>query len=357
MSEHRRSSIHISKSTRRRRIYDLLRHIPTFTIRFLRLLLFVVFLLPAFIVFLWHYITCDRIAAYYGNATTQCRRNEEDDGTSCNDPFFSRHYLDIYGSKTTSCMQQSSSTDNKKPVVIFVTGGAWIIGFRMWGTLLARALVPFGILVIIPDYRNFPRINIDGMVQDVDMSIQWAFDNVQKYGGDSKKIVLVGQSAGAHIGGVIIAMKVLDWLRKERREIESKSGNGMQNEKEVETMPMLKSTYSAQQLCGFISTSSPTNLVTMRPVFHHHGLSASVQRSIFGGVNDDQNSTTENSGNNGDDVFKVWSPYHLVMKSQEMFVPLLDMKDGNSKDLELKRIFPKLCVIHGTKDKTVSSTP
>ena len=119
-------------------------------------------------------------------------------------------------------MQQSSSSDNKKPVVIFVTGGAWIIGFRMWGTLLARALVPFGILVIIPDYRNFPRVNIDGMVQDVDMSIEWAFDNVQKYGGDSKKIVLVGQSAGAHIGGVIVAMKVLDWLRKE---IESKSEN------------------------------------------------------------------------------------------------------------------------------------
>ena len=354
MSEYRRSSMHKSKSTRRRRIYDLLRHIPTFTIRFLRLLLFVVFLLPAFIVFLWHYVTCDRIAAYYG---TQCRRNEEEvDGcSSCNDPFLSRHYLDIYGSKTASCKQQSSLSDNKKPVVIFLTGGAWIIGFRMWGTLLARALVPFGVLVIIPDYRNFPRVNIDGMVQDVDMSIEWTFDNVEKYGGDSKKIVLVGQSAGAHIGGVIVAMKVLDWLRKERREIESKSGNVVQNKKEVEMMPtMLKSTYTPQQLCGFISTSSPTNLVTMRPVFHHHGLSASVQRSIFGGVNNDQNNTTENSGNNGDDVFKVWSPYHLVMKCHETFVSLLEMKDGSSKNLELKGIFPRLCIIHGTEDKTVS---
>ena len=54
---------------------------------------------------------------------------------------------------------------NKKPVVIFLTGRAWIIGYRMWGTLLGRALAPLGVLCIVdPDYRNFPRVNIEGMV-------------------------------------------------------------------------------------------------------------------------------------------------------------------------------------------------
>jgi hypothetical protein len=52
----------------------------------------------------------------------------------------------------------------------------------MWGALLARALIPFGVLVIIPDYRNFPQTHIDGMIQDVDESIQWTFDNCRKLG-------------------------------------------------------------------------------------------------------------------------------------------------------------------------------
>ena len=75
----------------------------------------------------------------------------------------------------------------------------------MWGTLLARALAPFGILVIIPDDRKFPRVIIDGMVHDVDMCIQSVFVHCDAYGGDKDKVVLVGQSAGAHIGGVVVA--------------------------------------------------------------------------------------------------------------------------------------------------------
>ena len=171
------------KSTRRRRIYDLLSHVPTFLVRFLRLVSFVLFLLPAFFVFAWYYaIAGDRVAVYYGKKKR------------ARDPIFSRHILDIYGSRTPS-----PSGEEKKPVVIFVTGGAWIIGYRMWGCLLGRALAPFGVLVVMPDYTNFPKANIEGMVEDVDRSIQWTFDNIHKYGGDPARVVLVGQSAGAHV--------------------------------------------------------------------------------------------------------------------------------------------------------------
>ncbi|KAL7533633.1 hypothetical protein ACHAWF_004563 [Thalassiosira exigua] len=339
-----------AKNTRRRRIRDLLRHIPTFTLRFLRLMAFVVFLLPAFVVFVWHYLTCDRIAAYYGPYEDCIDEETDDDGDKKNkskDPFFSRHYLDIYGSRTPS----PERTTEKKPVVIFVTGGAWIIGYRMWGALLGRALAPFGVLVIVPDYRNFPRVNIEGMVQDVDMSIQWVFDHVEEYGGDKEKIVLVGQSAGAHIGGVVVSMKVRGWLCGERGEVEGSSPNctveGVDNTEGSRQQMLLKSTYSPQELCGFISTSAPHNLVTMRPVFHHHGLSASVQKSIFGGLGDDERCNREE-----EDVFEKWSPYHLAAKAHSEHRNLLE--SGSEKcPVELAGIFPRLCVIHGTADKTV----
>ncbi|KAL7528802.1 hypothetical protein ACHAXR_002644 [Thalassiosira sp. AJA248-18] len=363
--------------TRQKRIWDLLRNMPTFTIRFLRLVAFVVFLLPAFVVFAWHYVTCDRVAAYYGNCQMHIdEKNDDEQGhettTSsetgiCNGvanrqknytqfkvPFFSRQYLDIYGSRTPS-----PGKTTKKPVVIFLTGGAWIIGYRMWGTLLGRALAPFGILVIVPDYRNFPRVNIEGMVQDVDLSIQWVFDHVEEYGGDKEKVVLAGQSAGAHIGGVVVAMKVWDWLRRERwaamesigmKCTEQEVVDEVQSEPSMEMSP-LKSTYLPQQLRGFISTSSPHNLVTMRPILHQHGLSASVQKSIFGGLGEGQN---DNSGGREEDVFEKWSPYHLFIKAHEEYVNLLDLGDEKkSEGLEVCDIFPRFCVIHGTADKTV----
>lgn len=112
-------------NTRQKRIWDLLRHLPTFTFRFLRLLSFVFFLLPAFIVFLYHYFACDRIAVYYGvKKDADAMIGENTNGERM---FLSRHYLDMYGSRT-HLMNDNEAKKKKKPVVIFVTGGAWIIG-------------------------------------------------------------------------------------------------------------------------------------------------------------------------------------------------------------------------------------
>jgi len=140
---------------------------------------FVVCLLPAYIVFFFHYISCDRIALYYKKVEGEEGENEADNNTNSSKktkqkpPYFSRNYLDVYGSKTsifnkdTNIETSIKDDDVKKPIVIFIVGGAWTIGYKMWGCLLARALVPFGILVIIPDYRNYPKTDIQGMVNDV----------------------------------------------------------------------------------------------------------------------------------------------------------------------------------------------
>jgi prenylcysteine alpha-carboxyl methylesterase len=38
-----------------------------------------------------------------------------------------------------------------------MTGGAWIIGYKAWGSLLARRLSRYGVIVCCLDYRNFPQ--------------------------------------------------------------------------------------------------------------------------------------------------------------------------------------------------------
>ncbi|EXB72248.1 Isoprenylcysteine alpha-carbonyl methylesterase ICME [Morus notabilis] len=90
-------------------------------------------------------------------------------------------------------------TDGAKPVVIFVTGGAWIIGYKAWGSLLGLQLAKKDIIVACIDYRNFPQGTISDMIKDVCQGILFVFNHIAEYGGDPDNIYLMGQSAGAHI--------------------------------------------------------------------------------------------------------------------------------------------------------------
>jgi len=67
--------------------------------------------------------------------------------------------------------------------VAFVTGGAWIIGYKGWGALLGRRLAERGIIVACIDYRNFPQGTIGDMVEDASQGISFVCNNIASYGG------------------------------------------------------------------------------------------------------------------------------------------------------------------------------
>ncbi|CUG03877.1 membrane-associated protein, putative [Bodo saltans] len=92
----------------------------------------------------------------------------------------------------------------KYPIVICVSGGAWIIGCHLWGALLARILAGRGCIVFCPDYRNFPQSNMAEMTRDVSDAIAWVLRNAERYNGDLDNVTLIGQSAGAHLSWMSI---------------------------------------------------------------------------------------------------------------------------------------------------------
>lgn len=91
------------------------------------------------------------------------------------------------------------------PVVIYVHGGGWIKGSRKKVYSQPAWLTKRGYVFVSVDYRPVPRTDIDGQVSDVATAINWVRRNVRRYGGNGRKIVIMGHSAGAHLVAMIAA--------------------------------------------------------------------------------------------------------------------------------------------------------
>lgn len=124
-----------------------------------------------------------------------------------------RNTLDVYGSSrprsqqvdNVGTVQHTSQEQHKqqsplKPVILFLPGGAFTIGYKLWAALMAQALVPAGLLIVVADYRNYPWGDVPAMLHDADDALRWTAQHCQRLGGNPQQIILVGQSAGAHLG-------------------------------------------------------------------------------------------------------------------------------------------------------------
>ncbi len=114
-----------------------------------------------------------------------------------------RHALDVYAPRLRR---------PPAPVVVFFYGGSWDSGRRQDYRFVGEALASRGYLAIIPDYRLYPDVDWRGFLEDSALAVRWAKDHAAAYGGDPRRLVLVGHSAGAYNA----AMLALDgrWLAK-----------------------------------------------------------------------------------------------------------------------------------------------
>jgi len=101
----------------------------------------------------------------------------------------------------------------KVPVLLYVHGGGWVKGNTTRVYNLPKYANSRGYMLVSVSYRPVPRTNIDGQINDVARAIKWTRSNISKYGGNPKKIVIMGHSAGAHLVSMIGAKKLGGRLR------------------------------------------------------------------------------------------------------------------------------------------------
>ncbi|KAL5581996.1 hypothetical protein UlMin_014438 [Ulmus minor] len=219
--------------------------------------------------------------------------------------FFSSHVRRsiVYGDQPRNRLDLYFPTDTEepKPVVIFVTGGAWIIGYKAWGSLLGFQLAERDIIVACLDYRNFPQGTISDMVNDVSQGISFVFNNIADYGGDPNRIYLMGQSAGAHIS----ACALLELAMQE-------AAIG------VDFSPKVS------EIKAYFGLSGGYNLLNLVDHFHNRGL----YRSIFLSIMEGKESLTE------------YSP---------------EVKIQNPSFKTAVSLLPPIILFHGTSDCSIPS--
>merc|ERR1740136_269180 len=192
-----------------------------------------------------------------------------------------------------------------------------MIGYKMWGALLARALNAAGIVVVIPDMRNYPWASVPSMVNDTDKSLAWTLDNISRYGGDPDKVV-VGQSAGGHVACTALLRRANRLLlsEEEKSDTESCASTGSTE------YDSLFSDWSPTDIKGFIFLSAPLSLDAMEHTFGRYGFDKHLVDRMFGG--DPKN----------------YDPHRILSSLQQ---------NGHQSTLNL----PPIRIYHGSLDQTV----
>ena len=100
-----------------------------------------------------------------------------------------RQRLDVYAPRRR---------EGRAAVAVFFYGGSWDSGRRQDYGWVGQALASRGFLTVIADYGLYPQVRFPGFLEDGARAVRGAQDHAEAFGGDPKRIVLVGHSAGAY---------------------------------------------------------------------------------------------------------------------------------------------------------------
>jgi acetyl esterase/lipase len=89
------------------------------------------------------------------------------------------------------------------PVVFWIHGGGWQGGDKSEMYMKPQVFNGKGFVLVSTNYRLLPSVDMATLTRDVAKSIRWVHDHIAEYGGDPKRLLIMGHSAGAQLAALI----------------------------------------------------------------------------------------------------------------------------------------------------------
>jgi acetyl esterase/lipase len=89
------------------------------------------------------------------------------------------------------------------PVVFWIHGGGWQSGDKSDVKLKPQWFMDKGFVFVSTNYRLLPAVDMGTLIRDVAKSFRFVEDHIAEYGGDPKRVLVGGHSAGAQLAAII----------------------------------------------------------------------------------------------------------------------------------------------------------
>ena len=117
--------------------------------------------------------------------------------------------LDLrYGDGPNEVLDVFPAARADAPVLVFIHGGYWRSFDKADQSFIAASFVADGAMVVIPNYALCPAVTVEAIALQMTRALAWTWRNAALYGGDPRRIVVAGHSAGGHLAAMLLSC---DW--------------------------------------------------------------------------------------------------------------------------------------------------
>lgn len=89
------------------------------------------------------------------------------------------------------------------PVIFWIHGGGWQGGDKTDVQVKPKVFTERGFVFVSVNYRMLPAVEMETIFRDVAKAARWVHDHIAEHGGDPKRLVVMGHSAGAQLAALL----------------------------------------------------------------------------------------------------------------------------------------------------------
>jgi arylformamidase len=114
-------------------------------------------------------------------------------------------HLDLrYGDGEGETLDVFPAPHEHAPVLVFIHGGYWRSLDKSDHSFIASAFTRDGACVVVPNYALCPAVTVPHITLQMARAVAWTWHNIGRFGGDHRRIVVAGHSAGGQLAAMML---------------------------------------------------------------------------------------------------------------------------------------------------------